>query len=357
MNKSDAVYLLLGPEVGEKDLFIERLIERITKTRGGRIPEGVFIPAGRRCPQGRGEGEAPEIHKFYPFDTDLVDVLTVLQNGTLFANYRIVILSNVEVINKDRDIRLLAGYCANPVSNATLLLLSEEIQKHNKQLERAIPKENKLIFWELFENQKKGWIISFFRKKGITIDNRASDFLLEMVENNTRQLKLICEKLALFFGQGAGIEYKDIEKILFHSKDENVFTLFERVSRRDLGSALEVLQKILLSREAEPVQLLRGLLNQFRKLMAYKQLLAENYTLGEAFAHLRVRSKKLQRVYQEGGKQYSRAELEKIVMLTARFDLRLRSLKSNLQALILQLFLYYAIRKGGRGAWCQLKDS
>ncbi|GAG11455.1 unnamed protein product, partial [marine sediment metagenome] len=80
MSKSDALYLLLGPEEGEKDLFLDRLIRRITKTIG----------------------QAPEVHRFYAFDSDTLEILAALRNGTLFSPYRVVLLRNAELLNKKR---------------------------------------------------------------------------------------------------------------------------------------------------------------------------------------------------------------------------------------------------------------
>jgi len=326
MSKSDALYLLLGPEEGEKDLFLDRLIRRITKTIG----------------------QAPEVHRFYAFDSDTQEILAVLRNGTLFSPYRVVLLRNAELLSKKKDLDQLAGYCERPAPQTSLILLSEEIGRIDKRLEKMVPKENKVIFWELFENQKMGWILNFFKRSNIRIDPQAASFLLEMVENNTRELKDTCEKLRVYFGDGSKIEYADVEKILYHSKGENVFTLFEKISSRDLEASLEVLTKLLLTREADPVGLLAGLLAQVRKLRNLKGLIEQRYSYEEAFSHMKMRSKRMQKIYAEGCRHYSLDELQAIVALIALFDYRVRSLKSNLHATLLQLFLYYLVRRGGR---------
>ena len=157
-----------------------------------------------------------------------------------------------------------------------------------------MPAANRKVFWELFENQKTGWVQQFFRRQQITIEPEAVALLLELVENNTRQLEIVCSQLALYYGEGARIGALDIEQTLSHSKEENVFTLFDRLVLRDLEAGLEVLQKILLSRsdDSDPVQLLGGLLFQFRRLMALHRLLAERYSAEEAFAKLSLRSKR-----------------------------------------------------------------
>jgi DNA polymerase-3 subunit delta len=325
MSKSDALYLLLGPEEGEKDSFLNRLIRRITKTIG----------------------QAPEVHRFYAFDSDIGEIVATLRNGTLFSPYRVVLFRNVELLSKKKDLDQLAQYCDRPAHQTSLILLSEEIGRIDKRLEKMVPKENKVIFWELFENQKKGWILNFFKRSNIQIDPQAASFLLEMVENNTKELKDICEKMRAYFGEGSRIEYADVEKILYHSKDENVFSLFEKVSSRDLDASLEVLTKLLLSREADPVGLLAGLLAQVRKLKSLKELIEQRYSYEEAFSRVKMSSKRMQRIYVEGCRRYSLDELKAIILLIARFDYRVRSFKSNLHATLLQLFLYYLVVRGG----------
>jgi len=319
------IYLLLGPEEGEKDLYIQKLIAGISKRSGA----------------------APEIHRFYPFESSLVEILSVLRNGSLFASSRVVIMNDVEEITTAKDLKLLSEYAASPAAESTLLLLSSGFRVRS-ELEKLIPKANRVVFWELFENQKIGWIVNYFKQQGKQIDAQASAFLLDMVENNTKQLKAICEKLVLYFGRKERIRYEDIETLIYHSKEENVFTLFDRVIRRDLNASLAVLQKILLSREAEPVQLLSGLLFQFRKLTALKKLLDRGYQPGEACARLSIKGKRVQRVLQEGCRRYSRPELGSILMLIADVDVQLRSLKSGLHTLILEYFLYSVIVRGGR---------
>lgn len=329
MTSDNSVFLLLGPEEGEKEKFIKNLKDKL-------IGEG---------------NEIVEVHRFYGFDAKIADIISILQNETLFSENRLVILSNTELITRKEDINLITEYCSNPASKASFLLLSETIKGVNSRIEKVVPKDNRKIFWELFENQKRGWIVNFFRRQGMTISSSACNDLLEIVENNTKQLRLECERLVLFFGKGAQIESEAIEKYIYHSKEENVFTLFDKVAQRKFDFALEVLYNLLLSRESEALQILNGLLSQFRKSAALKGLIAGNYTPSEAFSRLKIRSKRVQKIYLESHRNYQAAEIKAIIMLIAEFEVRLRSVKSNLQAFLLNLFLYYVIVRGGKGAW------
>jgi DNA polymerase-3 subunit delta len=205
----------------------------------------------------------------------------------------------------------------------------------------------------MFDIQKPGWIVNFFRQRQISVDPEAVESLLEMVENNTRDMRVECERLALFFGPGATIDRESVERYISHSKEENVFTLFAAVAARDLGQSEEILEKILLSRETEPTQLASGLLWQFRNLARLKRLLADNYEMSEACAKLRITSRKNQKTYTDASRGFPAADVESVILCLAGFDERLRSFRSDLHPLLLRLMLYYIVQRAGRGAWRQ----
>ena len=330
--------LLLGPEEGEKSAFIQKIKESLS----ARL------------------GEPPETTRFYAGETSMAEVVLCLRNMSLFARHRLVIVSNMEEVKRAEDVGFLVEYLASPAADATLLLLSAgfagDIDRkitgdQKKKSPGAVPFEHQKIFWEMFDNQKQGWVTSFFRQRTISIAAEAVDHLLDMVENNTRDMRVECERLALFFGPDTTITLESVEQYIYHSKEENVFTLFDRICERELLSAEEVLDKILLSREAEATQLAGGLLMQFRKLASFKRMVTANYESSEAFPKLRIFSKKNQKTYLEGHRQFSSADIETIVQLLVEFDARFRSVKSDLHGLLLRLMVYYIVRKAGQGAW------
>jgi DNA polymerase-3 subunit delta len=322
-----SVYLLLGPEQGEKIQYIEKIIRDITSK----------------------EKEEPEKHKFYAFEYNLVEIISLLRNGSLFSRHKVVTIANLELIKKKEDVSLLLEYLLTPSPDATLLLLSDTIKRDiSKRIVGAVPEQNQKIFWEMYENKKPGWVKSYFNKANISIDQESTDFLLEMIENNTRDLKQECERLVQFFGPNTELKIESIARYIYHSKEENVFTLFDHVARRDLSASQEVLNKILLSKESDPAALMGGFLWQIRKLLDMKRLLEENYSLEETFAKLQIKSKKSQKTYINAHKSYTLKEVQSLITLIADFDIRLRTFKADLHTLLLQLFLYYAIKRGGK---------
>jgi DNA polymerase-3 subunit delta len=328
---SAPVHLLLGPEEGQKAEFIERITKGIVSRLGG---------------------ERPEVSRFYAGESRMAEVVLRLRNQGLFCRHRLVIVGNVEEVSRAEEARTLAEYCGAPATDATLILASPGFAGEvDKRIAAAVPKENVKIFWEMFDNQKQGWVANFFRQRGRSIEPAAIQYILDMVENNTRDLRVECERLAQFFGPDAPIGLDSVEQYITHTKEENVFTLFDRVCEKELGPAEEVLDKILLSREAEPTQIASMLLVQFRKLASLKRLLAENYELAEAFPKVRLFTKKSQKTYLEGNRNYTERDIEAIILLLAEFEERFRSIKADLHALLLHMLVYYIVHRAGQGAW------
>ena len=323
MHNPEHVYLFLGPEIGQKTDEILK-IQKTFQTQAG---------------------VNPELHKFYPYDTSISEVISLMKNGSLFSNYKFVTFMNIEELKKD-DIAELIEYIKSPGAECTLFLVTDK-NSVDKKITSAIPKKSVRIFWELFENQKKSWISGFFKKEHITITNDAIDMILEMVENNTNDMRNACSKLSIFFGENTRIEEEDIENFIYHSKEENVFTLFKKIALADFSSSVEILHKIALSGEGSPVQLISGLQWQFRKLLTLSQFFSKQYSREEALSKAQIRGKRNQQTYIDGLRNYSTLELQKIIVLIAKYDIMARELNKDNHLILMELFIYYCVTKKG----------
>ena len=324
MNSS--VFLLLGPEAGEKDRFIKGIKQNLEKKAGGNL----------------------ESYSYYPYETSMADVVSGMRNGSLFSQDKLVRIGNVEDLKKE-GLDALTDYCANPAEGVTLLLLSDEI-KISERLQKLIPKANRRIFWELFENQKQGWINSFFREQGMEIHPDALELLLDLVDNNTLDLKEACQRLALSLaseGDGYTVSPEDVESRVLHSKEENVFSLFAKIAAGELQASLDICTKLIESGSGQAVGILGGLVWQFRRLHTLRLMLDSNFSLDDALARTGIKGKRNGQIYSKGCETYSAEELGRILALQARYDGLLRSTPSEAHQHLLGMFLYYtASRKG-----------
>jgi DNA polymerase III subunit delta len=321
----DPVWLLLGPELGEKGTFLDTLRKDLAKEAGGR--EGI------------------EEYRFYFPETKPEAVVSVLQNGSLFSEIKLVRYEGLDAMKSKSDLSALTDYIKKPAQGAVLIILSDS-PVVDKALKEAIRPERQKIFWEMFENRKEEWIQGFFRKEGLSIDADAVETILELVENNTAAFKAECSRLALFFKEKGRIEDVDVESYISHNRDEDPFSLFDRMVTGSLEQALEVLSKILFMREYDPVGVIGSLAWSFRKLASYESLASDTQSEA-AFAALGIRSKNIQKTYREGCKRYPLPVCERIVAGAVETDAALRSGNSAYSSVILELFIYGAMSKKG----------
>ena len=319
---TDSVYLFLGPEEGEKRKKINSIENSISKSIG----------------------EKPEKHIFYPFEKKVSEIVSLMKNGSLFSAHKFIIINNAEEIKKKADVELIIDICKKPVKGNTLILRSNA-NSIDKKIEKVIPSNNKIIFWEMFENQKKSWISSYFNKFEQKINPDAIDHLLEMVENNTSELKIACEKISFFFDKGKIITEDEIETYLYHSREESVFSLFDKMAQKDLEGALEINKKLSLSSDNTPISIISGLLWQFKKLLNLKTMLSKRLSIQEAMLKQGIRGKKNQKNYQTALGNYTLHELQKIIVILSDHDFMLRNSKSDMQKIIIEILIYKCLVK------------
>jgi DNA polymerase-3 subunit delta len=328
MSKREPVYLLLGPEKGDKDRFIDELRAAITKESGA----------------------APDESRIYSFEKGLDEVEGLLRNGSLFGGHRLALYFGAEDVKKKAEIDSLKSLVERPARQATLVLLSDKVGVE-KKVQDAVGAARKKIFWEMFEDRKPGWLKARMQREGLSLTPEAAGLILETVENTTDELERVCLALAGFLGRGAVVTEELVEAQLFHGKAENIFSLFDRIAAGDLAAAVESLRCQILSGEGGPVQVLAGLVRQFRSLAAYKLLLSRNYRAEEAFKELQVTSKRAQRALAAADAAFSHAEVDAIAASFADWDEELRSQRADMHGHLLELMLYTIMKRKDKRAF------
>lgn len=337
MDRPAPAYLLLGPESGGKAKKIQEIRRLCTEFNGG---------------------QPPELHRFYPFETEEGQIMEPLQNTSLFADHRLVILSEADSC-KAPLYNLITSYLKNPSDSATLLIISAQNRVH-ASIHKMIGKEQTFMFWELFANQKKDWIIQFFRSGGVDISLEAVDLLLSMIENNTQEMRLVSSQLIAYVhsahegDQDIEVTEDDVEAFIFHSRQESVFTLFEKIAAGDLSKTMEVLRSLQLGRDADPTLLFGGLLWQFRRLHSFLLHQEEDSSESEAFAKATVlgkssaiRGKHNQFIYRSAAEHYNLQQVQQIITAVCDAETYIRELGTAIQPLITERLMHtIIIRKG-----------
>ncbi len=139
---------------------------------------------------------------------------------------------------------------------------------------------------------------------GISITADGIDLLIDLTEDNTQELRLICNQLALFWQidkRSRPIEEEDVETYIYHSRQEDAFTLFPPLIARggDLKQSIQSLHSILGSGgdSQSSILLVNGLLWQFRRLYSIQETISQGSSENEAYMQAQVQGKK--QSYQE----------------------------------------------------------
>ena len=307
---SGKAFIFLGPETGKKQ---DAIGEIRTKLAG------------------------PEETVFYAGETSAAAIANVVQNHSLFAQSRLFIVKNADQIKKKDEIALIASCMEGLEQDTALVLVSDEF-KLAAGLDSACPKENRTVFYELFENEKNEWVRSFFRREGRSIDSGGIATILEMVENNTEALRRECSRLMLFLPKDRPAQSEDIERWLSHSREESAFTLFSRIAAGDIAKSVESLHTQLAAKES-PAGILAGLAWCFRKLRDYLALLEQGEPSGFDLKKIGLSSPKVKSDYANAARRCNSAAADACLALTAEYDILARASGTVFEQTLMDMYI------------------
>ncbi|MBO7485101.1 MAG: DNA polymerase III subunit delta [Spirochaetaceae bacterium] len=334
---SDNLYLFTGPEIGLRSDEIEGLKRNLARKASG-----------------------VDYHLFYANETPSASVVSLLMNGSLFSDAKFVVFANAELIKKKEDIEVISEWKKTASDESVLVLVSDEIGV-DKKLEALVSKDKKKIFWELFDNKKTQWVTDFFKRQGYSIEPDAVETILELVENNTAALAAECGRFFVCFDKSHTITEKDADSLLSHNREESPFTLFDALAgtgskTERLENALEILQKIRLSKDSSGVQLIAGLTYCFRKLSVWHALQTAGSVSPVDLKSKGFASSKMQEQYRRAARIWNTADCKAILALLAGTDMQIRSDGTALEENALQTLIYLIVQKNGQPAFAYETD-
>ncbi|HAH62179.1 MAG TPA: DNA polymerase III subunit delta [Treponema sp.] len=326
------LYLYTGPEFGERNAAVQAVKDAMKKKYG-----------------------VLDEYLFYAADTPVSEVVTILQSGSLFSSASCVVFRAAEVIKKKEDVDMIAGWAKSAGgSTSALVLVSDEISVDAK-LDKTVPAPHKKVFWEMFEDRKIPWLTDFFRKNGYSVSDDAAEDILDMVENNTEELRSECSRFFILFPKGHEITAGDVDDVLAHNREESAFTLFDTMSSveppgRRFELSLDVLQKIRLSKDSSSVMIIAGLSSCFRRLEIWHRLNASGQTDDFSLKINGFSSRKAKSQYSRASQIWSPGQAAAILAELASTDMDIRSGGALMEDTLLQKLVYEIVVK--KGASC-----
>jgi DNA polymerase-3 subunit delta len=306
-------FTFLGPEIGKKQDAIKEIEKKLAATG------------------------TPERWVFYAGETTALQIANNVQNHSLFSQNRLYIIKNAEQIKKKEDINLIIS-CMKELEDGTIMVLVSDEFKLAAGLDDSSPRENRKVFYELFESQKNEWVKSFFRNEGRSIDPDGIDTILEMVENNTDALRRECSRLMLFLPADRPANAQDIEQWLSHSREESSFTLFSRIAAGDISRSIESLHTLLAAKESSQ-SILAGLAWCFRKLRDYLALLENGEPDNFELKKIGLSSPKARDDYAAASRRYNAYAADACLALCAEYDILTRASGTVFEQILMDRFV------------------
>lgn len=326
------VYLLLGPEKGLKQEFIDSLKKKL------------------------GDISCSRFYAFEDYESELYSALT---NLDMFCTKKLIILDEAQEIKSGKKASNLASYIRKPSHDSVLLIISPDLYI-NSEVMKAVPdQQNQIVkFYELFEGKKVQWLKNFFSKHNLRITDDACDTIIEKVDNDISEFKSVCSRITLFiqtqgFPDNYEITSEDVDSFLVHTRGETWFSLFSYIVSLNTEGSLACLKALL--RTGENMTLMPSRISAyFRRL--YSVYIRKNSGLSTDKALTTpyyssdrpIVVPKDKNVYREALDNYSFIQIKQILALLSEYDILVKSCGVYIQQFVLEKCIIDIIVNKGR---------
>ncbi len=197
-------------------------------------------------------------------------------------------------------------------------------QDISSPLLKTIKSQGKLQKFVTYDDDKPiAWIVARAQQKQLSFSPTLAQLLLDLAGNDLRNLDQELEKLSLLYPNQQSINEEDLLEHVQSNKYYSIFRITQSLSNKDLVSALETLDQVMLESSTGHVGLFVLIAQQFTKLLNihyFQQQKLDNKTI---LAQLKLHPFLGKRLIAQA-QSFTLPELEKIVMSMAGLDLKLK---------------------------------
>jgi DNA polymerase-3 subunit delta len=201
------------------------------------------------------------VDEFGPED-EPAEVFQALGTSPMFSDRRVVVVRDLHELTPEFH-RELVTYLEDPNPTVVLILVSE---KSVPKISSAVKKVGRLVEAARGRrNELFGWVRERAKEKGLKISGESAAALVDSVGEDRMALAQAIEEIALANRSGA-LTPADISRQFSGRADAKLFGFVDAVASRQTGTALDLLNRLLLQGEA-PQSLFWLLTRHFRMLL------------------------------------------------------------------------------------------
>lgn len=270
---------------------------------------------------------------------DWQTIIATLHQSPMMTTKRLVIVEAIDKLKAANAGNLLT-YIDKPIATSVLCLIGPKIEKRTK-LGKALHKAGRTLSFDPPKPwEYPGWLVQEARKKGLSLNHSAAQLVVESVGNNPELLRSSLDTLGTYVGEPQTIGSDDVETLLAHTRESNVWELINAVAQGNLLQAVRTL-RIALSQGESSVGILIRLIGHYRQLVKYQALVVAENNDREIRERLNIRSDRaLAQLRQQASKLSLDRTVEHLQSLYAiETDIKRRSKESDsiLERIIMDL--------------------
>jgi DNA polymerase-3 subunit delta len=225
---------------GEEPFFIDQISD--------------FIEANALQPHDKGFNQVV----MYGKDVTIPDILNNARRFPMMADRQVVIVKeaqNIPQLGKDEIDQMLINYVKNPLPS-TILVFAHKYKNIDGRKALAKELEKSAVFVKsekIKDTFLPGWIESFVKSKGFSIDNTTSFFLADSIGNNLEVISNELSKLFLNLQGETKITKDHIQKFIGINKEYNTFELTKAMGVKDVVKANKIIHYFSQNPKSHPV--------------------------------------------------------------------------------------------------------
>ena len=194
----------------------------------------------------------------YGKDQTMAQVLTHARRYPVAAARQVVIVKEAQELQdlrKEEGQKLLANYLQAP-QRATLLVFAykHKVLDARTTLSKLLAQYGVVMHAKkVYDNQLPAWIVNYVQAQGLTITQKASMMLQELVGNDLTRLASEIDKVRLNLQRGDNIDDAHIQAYVGVSKQFNVFELQKALAHQDVYKANQIVLYFADNAKTNPI--------------------------------------------------------------------------------------------------------
>ncbi|MBI3592773.1 MAG: DNA polymerase III subunit delta, partial [Nitrospirae bacterium] len=166
----------------------------------------------------------------------IIDVLNTLP---FLSDRRTVVIQNIQKLAK-KDVQKLESYLSNPSASSLLIMMHEGAAQ--KLFDASGLKNVKVIALTVQEREIPLWIKAKAGKRGISLTERAVEYLINTVGTDLGMLYAEIEKLSCL--NVSAIDVDDIRGTVYSGAEYNAFDLLDALKKRNAREVFRIFESV-----------------------------------------------------------------------------------------------------------------